>query len=371
MGGIDAEVLYGPSLALPLLATVALTPLAARLAWRYGLLDRPGENKHHQQVTPYLGGLAAAVGLLTIGTVAAGAEGELVTVLLGGLALSFLGLVDDRQTVRMASKLLLEVAAGVALWLVGIRAGLFGVPALDLALTVVWVVGIINAINLLDNMDGLAAGVTAISALTFFVISAQAGHFLVGSFALAVAGAALGFLFHNFPPAKIFLGDSGTLLFGFLLAALGLKLDLVGENGFVRSAIPILALGVPIFDMIVVVIARTRERRPIYVGGLDHTSHRLAGRGLSARSVALLHYAVQIALSALAIALLSVTWEAALWIVIATSVAALTGLWAVLRIRDGRTPSDSRKIDEDAPTRLLAPVDQRPGYSGMDGLSDP
>jgi UDP-GlcNAc:undecaprenyl-phosphate GlcNAc-1-phosphate transferase len=250
-----------------------------------------------------------------------------------------------------------------------VRAGLFDVAALDLALTVVWVVGITNAINLLDNMDGLASGVTAISAITFFIISAQAGHFLVGALALAVAGSALGFLFHNFPPAKIFLGDSGTLLFGFLLAALGLKLDLVGENGFVRSAIPILALGVPIFDMIVVVIARTRERRPIYVGGLDHTSHRLAGRGLSARSVALLHYAVQIALSALAIALLFVTWAAALWIVIATGVAAVTGLWAVLRIPDGRTPSDSRKIDEDTPTRQLAPADQRPGYSGSDRLS--
>jgi UDP-GlcNAc:undecaprenyl-phosphate GlcNAc-1-phosphate transferase len=307
-----------------------------------------------------------AVAVIILGGVTTGVSGEFLTILVGAVGLGILGLLDDQRLVGPWVKLLVEISAGVALWLVGVRAGLFDVAALDLALTVVWVVGITNAINLLDNMDGLASGVTAISAITFFVISAQAGHFLVGALALAVAGSALGFLFHNFPPAKIFLGDAGTLLFGFLLAALGLKLDLVGENGFVRSAIPILALGVPIFDMIVVVIARIREGRPIYVGGLDHTSHRLARRGLSARAVALLHYAVQVVLSALAIALLYVTWEAALWIVIATSVVALAGLWAVLRIPDGRTPSDSRKIHEDAPSRQLAPTDQRAGYSGAD-----
>jgi len=363
--------LYGISFTAALAGALLLTPLAARLAVHLGVLDRPAPNKAHLRATPYLGGLAVAVGVVIVGGLTAGASGQLVTVLVAALGLGVLGLLDDHRLVGPLIKLFVEISAAVALWLVGIGAGLFGVPALDLALTVVWVVGITNAINLLDNMDGLASGVTAISAITFFIISAQAGHFLVGALALAVAGSALGFLFHNFPPAKIFLGDAGTLLFGFLLAALGLKLDLVGENGFVRSAIPILALGVPIFDMIVVVIARIREGRPIYVGGLDHTSHRLAGRGLSARAVALLHYAGQITLSALAIALLFVTWGAALWIVIATSVAALAGLWAVLRIPDGRTPSDSRKIDEDAPTRLLAPVDRHAGYSGMDGLSDP
>jgi UDP-GlcNAc:undecaprenyl-phosphate GlcNAc-1-phosphate transferase len=363
--------LYAISFTGALVVALALTPLAAKLALRFGVLDRPAPNKAHIRATPYLGGLAVAVGVIIVGGLTAGASGQFVTVLVAALGLGILGLLDDQRLVGPWIKLLVEVSAGVALWLVGVRAGLFGVAALDLALTVVWVVGITNAINLLDNMDGLASGVTAVSAITFFVISAQAGHFLVGALALAVAGSALGFLFHNFPPAKIFLGDSGTLLFGFLLAALGLKLDLVGENGFIRSAIPILALGVPIFDMMVVVIARTREGRPIYVGGLDHSSHRLAGRGLSGRAVALLHYAAQIALSALAIALLFVTWGAALSIVIATSVAALAGLWAVLRIPDRRTPSDSRKIDEDAPTRQLAPADQRPGYSGMDGLSDP
>jgi UDP-GlcNAc:undecaprenyl-phosphate GlcNAc-1-phosphate transferase len=303
-------------------------------------LDHPAQKKHHERVTPYLGGLAAAVPLVAAGGVAAGAEGQLITVLLGGVALTIVGLVDDQRNVPMSAKLVVEMAAGIGLWLSGIGAGLFGNPALDMALTVVWVVAITNAINLLDNMDGLAAGVTAISALTFFVISAQAGHYLVGSLSLAVAGAALGFLRYNFPPARIFLGDAGTLLFGFLLAALGLKLDLLGENGFIRSAIPILALGVPIFDMLVVVVTRAREGRPIYVGSTDHTSHRLARRGLSAWAVATLHYVAQATLSGLAIALVYVTWKVALSIVLATSAIAGIGLWAVLRLPYGHVRPD-------------------------------
>lgn len=364
---LDVETLYGLAIALPLLAALVLTPLAARLARHYEVLDHPAEVKHHQRVTPYLGGLAAAVALVAVGGVAAGTQGQLVTVLLGGVALTIVGLIDDQRTVPIALKLGVEVAAAVALWLSGIGADVFGIGPLDFALTVAWVVAITNAINMLDNMDGLAAGVTAISAMTFFVISAQAGHYLVGSVSLAVAGASLGFLVHNFPPARIFLGDAGTLLFGFLLAAIGLKLDLVGPNGFVRSAIPLLALGLPIFDLLVVVITRAREGRAIYLGGLDHTSHRLARGGLSARAVALLHYVVQAALSGLAIAIVHATWGVALAIVLGTSAVAAIGLWVVLRLPYGRKPEDSHRIHEDAPHGHTPFAEKRAGYSSSDG----
>jgi UDP-GlcNAc:undecaprenyl-phosphate/decaprenyl-phosphate GlcNAc-1-phosphate transferase len=363
---IDVQVLYGLAIALPLFAAVVLTPLAARLARRYEVLDHPAEVKHHKQVTPYLGGFAAAVALVAVGGVAGAAEGQLIAVLIGGVALTIIGLVDDQRTVPIALKLAVEIAAGAALWLSGIRAELFGIGPLDLVLTVAWVVAITNALNMLDNMDGLAAGVTAISAMTFFVISAQAGHHLVGAVSLAVAGASLGFLVHNFPPARIFLGDAGTLLFGFLLAAIGLRLDLVGSNGFVRSAIPLLVLGLPIFDMLVVVITRARERRAIYVGGLDHTSHRLARGGLSARAVALLHYFVQAALSGLAIALVHATWGVALAIVLGTSAVAAIGLWVVLRLPYGRKPEDSQRIHEDAPHGHTPFAEKRAGYSRSD-----
>jgi UDP-GlcNAc:undecaprenyl-phosphate GlcNAc-1-phosphate transferase len=363
---IDVQVLYGLAIGLPLFAAVVLTPLAARLARRYEVLDHPTEAKHHRRVTPYLGGLASAVALVAVGGVAAGTREQLVTLLLGGVALTIVGLIDDQRPVPIALKLGVEIAAAAMLWLSGIRAELFGIAPLDLALTVAWVVAVTNALNILDNMDGLAAGVTAISAATFFVISAQAGHHLVGAMSLAVAGASLGFLVHNFPPARIFLGDAGTLLFGFLLAAIGLKLDLVGTNGFVRSSIPVLVLGVPLFDMLVVVITRARERRPIYLGGLDHTSHRLARRGLSARTVALLHYFAQGALSLLAIALVHATWGVALAIVLGTCAIVAIGLWVVLRLPYGRKPEDSQRIHEDAPHGHTPFAEKRAGYSRSD-----
>jgi UDP-GlcNAc:undecaprenyl-phosphate/decaprenyl-phosphate GlcNAc-1-phosphate transferase len=308
------------------LATLLLTPVAAGLARRLGVLDQPADNKYHQQATPYLGGLAVAVGLVLVGGVAAGASGQLLTVLLGGLALSIVGLLDDRLFVGPILKLSVEVAAGVALWLVGVRAGLFGVEALDLLLTVFWVVAITNAVNLLDNMDGLCAGIAAISAMTFFAIAAGRGDYLVGSFALAVSGASLGFLRHNFPPARIFLGDSGTLLLGFLLAALGLKLDLVGEGGFVRSAIPVLVLGVAVFDTALVLIDRLRGGRRFYVGGTDHTSHRLARAGLSPRRVALTLYGAQIVLSGIALFLLNSSTSVGMAVVATSVVVALVAL---------------------------------------------
>lgn len=146
-------------------------------------------------------------------------------------------------------------------------------------------------------MDGLASGVSAIAAFAFFVIAARRGDFLVASFALAVTGASVGFLRHNFPPARIFLGDAGSLFLGFLLAALGLKLDLVGETSFARFVIPTLVLGVPVFDTMLVVLDRFRDGRPVYRGGTDHSSHRMATLGLSHRAIALATYGLQLVCS--------------------------------------------------------------------------
>ena len=198
-----------------------------------------------------------AGGLATVGVVAATASLQLLTILLGAAVLGAVGLADDRGGVRPVVKIAVEVGCALALWSVGIRAGLFGVYALDLALTVVWVLAVTNAINMIDNMDGLSSGLAALASLTFFVIAAGRGDYLVASFAVALAGASLGFLRYNFPPASIFLGDAGTLMIGFLLAAVSLHLDLVGNTGLVRAAIPILALAVPLFDMALVVVGRS------------------------------------------------------------------------------------------------------------------
>ena len=144
--------------------------------------------------------------------------------------MGMVGLRDDVRSVSPWWRLGFEATAGLALWFVGVRAGVFNLAVTDLPITVLWVVTVVNAVNFIDNMDGVAAGIAACSALGIAAIAGHNGDFLVTSFALAVGGAAIGFLRYNFPPAKIFLGDAGSMLLGFLMAALTLKLDLpVGE----------------------------------------------------------------------------------------------------------------------------------------------
>ncbi|MGH2679034.1 MAG: glycosyltransferase family 4 protein [Actinomycetota bacterium] len=324
---------YALALLVPLVVTVVLTPVAGRLAHRLGILDHPSEQKFHRDPTPYLGGVALAAGLVAIGFLTTGASAQIFVILLGGLVLGVWGLMDDWVTVRPSVKLLVQAAAGGALWFADVRAGLFGIDALDLGLTILWVVAVTNAVNLLDNMDGLAAGVSAVAAFTFFGIAAVRGDYLVASFALAVAGASLGFLRHNLPPATIFLGDAGALMLGFLLAALGLKLDLVGENGLVRSAVPILILGVPFFDMVLVIVDRVRGHRPVFRGGTDHSSHRLTILGLSHGAVLAVIVAAEVLCCALALTLLEASFDPTVAIATATGLSAIAVLVLLLRVR--------------------------------------
>jgi UDP-GlcNAc:undecaprenyl-phosphate/decaprenyl-phosphate GlcNAc-1-phosphate transferase len=336
-----------------------LTPVMGGLAERFGILDRPRPGRFHRRATPYLGGLAVGAGLVTVGAAASGLSGEVATILVCGAAMCLLGFVDDWRTVRPLPKILVEVSAGAALWAVGIRAGLFGVASLDFGLTVLWVFVVVNAVNLGDNMDGLASGLAALSALGFFGIAAGEGHFLVASLAVAVCGASLGFLGHNFPPAKIFLGDAGSLLLGFLLAALGLELDIATQPGIVRAALPVLVLAVPLFDMAVVVAVRFLERRPIYVGATDHTSHRLAARGVSPSGVAFAAFGIQAACSALAVVLFNSSRQ--VLVVGVTAFAALAAVgWGVL-VHDGRRPAapftavvEPAVVEPTAPDQVLA-----------------
>ncbi len=243
--------------------------------------------------------------MILVASLTSGFESRLSTMVLAALAIGGLGLLDDIRGVRPTIRLGVEALAAVALWIAGVRVGFFGIEALDLLLTIVWVIAITNACNLLDNFDGVASGVGAVAALGFFVIAAREGHYLVASLALGLAGASLGFLRWNFPPAKIYLGDAGALLLGFLLASIGLELDLAGPSAIERAVIPLLALAVPVFDMLLVIAARALGRRPITVGGTDHTAHRLAARGIGHREVAITAMVVQAVCSILAIALTS------------------------------------------------------------------
>ncbi len=312
----------GGGLGLFLLAygiSVLAVPIVRRMAPRIGLVDRPGHRKIHESTMPkgggiavwlgttlpVLGGLAlawalersglpewvpAAVGRHVPGIVVSAPT--VLAIVAGGSVLFVLGLIDDWLGLGPRTKLAAEVAVGVALALVGVRATLFApAPWFGAALSVGWIVLITNSFNLLDNMDGLSSGVALIAGLLFFWVTVQTGQWFVSSWLLVFAGATAGFLRHNFPPASIFLGDAGSLFVGYQLSVLTIVSTFYTPTyTFFPVALPLLVLAVPLFDTATVVWIRWREGRPIFVGDKKHLSHRLVEMGLSRKEAVLVIY---------------------------------------------------------------------------------
>lgn len=281
------------------------TPVARRLAVKYHILDHPNERKAHTDPVPYLGGLgiiAAFVAAMGLGVLVrdAGGSYDKVAVILGGSAvLAVMGLWDDLRVVPGWVKAGVEVSLALGLYAAGVRAHVFR-NELDLIVTVLWVVGITNALNFLDNMDGITAGVSAIAAAYFALLAGLTGLFLLGALAAALAGCALGFLWYNRPPARIFMGDAGSLFLGFLLAAIGLELHFSSLRRM-TFFVPIAILGVPIFDTVMISASRLLRGRAPHRPGLDHTSHRILRMGLQRRAVVALHYLAALACGSLGV----------------------------------------------------------------------
>lgn len=283
--------IFAGALALSLL----LTPLALSLALRRQILDQPGGHKSHTSPIPYLGGtaivgaFAVAVGIGSLVRPPESGRDELLVILGLALGLAVMGLVDDLRGLNPWLRLAVQFAAGGGVAASGVGVAVFGWEPLNIALTVIWVVGITNAFNLLDNMDGLSAGVATIAAGWFFVIAVMNGQFLVAGLSIGLAGCALGFLRHNFHPARIYMGDAGSLFLGFLLSVIGLRLrfDAPQEISFL---VPILVLGVAIFDTTLVSVTRLLHRKSPLSGGRDHTSHRLVFVGIPVPATVALIY---------------------------------------------------------------------------------
>ncbi|MDO8670090.1 MAG: MraY family glycosyltransferase, partial [Dehalococcoidia bacterium] len=215
---------------------------------------------------------------------------QFLGILLGATFISFLGFWDDSRGLRPIIKLLGQFAAACLLIAAGVQVDLVAEPWVNYAITILWVVGITNAMNLLDNMDGLSGGIAAVAAAFFFLLAAMSGQYLVASLAMALLGACLGFLWYNFNPASIFMGDAGSLFLGFVLAALGIKLRF-GNVPTITWMIPIIVLGIPIFDTTLVTISRLRRRlNPLTTPGRDHVSHRLVAMGMTRREAVLTLY---------------------------------------------------------------------------------
>jgi UDP-GlcNAc:undecaprenyl-phosphate GlcNAc-1-phosphate transferase len=310
------------------LVAVAATPLAIRFATRTGFLDRPVGYKMHSAATPYLGGAAILAGFLA-GAVAYGAlgEGDLTPIFAGAAFLWLVGTIDDRRLLGPRLRVVAVALAAALLWQGDLGWTLFASDAANLAVTVLWVLGIVNAFNLMDNLDGAAAAVAGASAAGIALLAAYEGPEVVAALGVAMSGACAGFLHFNLTrPARIFMGDGGSMLIGFLVAALVMAVWRL--NGMAGTAFlpAILLVGVPVFDMTLVILSRLRRGAPVYKGGRDHTTHRLLPLLGSTWGVAATLGLAQSALSLAAISLLDASKSVML---IGSAVAFLLGIAAI------------------------------------------
>ncbi len=293
--------LYSLALLGSFLVAFLSLPLWARWCVRTGHVDDPGHRKIHDQPIPLAGGLAVFTGLalpVIVGVFAiyfgAGNAAlthglgrralELAAIVLGALGMTILGVLDDKHELRPAVKFAGQLIIASLVAAAGVRITLFvHNPVFSFAVTVLWLLTLINALNFMDNMNGLCAGLGAIAGWCFAVLAAASGQYLVALIALIVVGALAGYLPHNFPNARAFLGDAGSHLVGYLLAVLAILPHFYtpGKPRPFAVLTPLLVLALPLFDLACVVIIRTLNRQPFYLGDTNHLSHRLVRRGLS------------------------------------------------------------------------------------------
>lgn len=282
---MDSQLSLAFTVLTAMLLSLVGTWVARAAALRFAWLDHPSRRKVHTNPIPLLGGIAIynAFLLAALITNSRTVLAEGTAVLIGATLLLVVGVWDDQRGMGPRPKLAAQLLAALLLVIGGIRVSLLHQPLLDIGLTAIWVVGICNAMNLLDNMDGLSGGVATIACGFFALLAVSQRQIWVATVAAALFGATLGFLSYNWNPATIFMGDAGSLVLGFVLAALGLKLRFTNVDPQRTWMIPLLVLAIPIFDTTLVTISRIRRGISIASGGRDHTSHRLVRLGLNVR----------------------------------------------------------------------------------------
>lgn len=280
-----------------LIFSILAVPIAKRVALRVGVVSVPRTRDVHVVPVPMLGGAALYVAFV-LALVFLGERAyvrEAIAIVLGATLISLFGLVDDRWGMHAGIKMVGQALAGLILVLGGVQISLFPYEWMNWALTVIWVVGITNAINFLDNMDGLSSGIATVASAFFLLLAAmnEPRQVLVGAVAAALIGACIGFLRYNLNPATIFMGDTGSLFLGFLLAALAIKLRFPSNIPLVTWMVPVFVLLLPIFDTTLVCYSRIRRGvNPFTTAGKDHISHRLVALGLTKRESVLTCYLI-------------------------------------------------------------------------------
>lgn len=317
-----------------------LTPAVIAFARQTGALDKPDARKVHVRPIPRIGGIgiyAAFMASILVQLIFADVTPEFMTsligLMIGGTIIVAIGIIDDYCDLPAKVKLLGQIFAAAVLVIgfdvrIDVITDPFGdyiyLEFLAIPTTIFWVVGLTNTVNLIDGLDGLAAGVSSIAAVTIFLVAMEEGIPFVAMVTAALAGAAVGFLYYNFNPARIFMGDTGSMFLGFMLAGISV-VGAVKSAATIALIVPILALGLPILDTTFAIVRRARNHRPIFKPDKGHLHHRLLAHGFTQKQAVLLMYVVSALFGLCAIALTAVSTQAAALIILIVAAAVLVG----------------------------------------------
>lgn len=305
------------TLVICFVVAVAITPIVKKFAIRIGATDKPNQRKVHQKIMPRLGGLAIYISFL-IGFIILQPESDYATyILIGGFIIILTGFLDDLMELSAKYKLLGQIAAAAVVVYGGVQVQFINLPFeaqlqlgwFSIPLTLLWIVGITNAINLIDGLDGLAAGVSSIVLITITTLAFIDGNLFVMALGVILLGSTLGFLVHNFNPAKIFMGDTGALFLGYMIAVISL---LGFKNVTVFSLlIPAIILAVPISDTFFAIIRRIVNKQPLSAPDKSHLHHCFIRLGYSHKQTVLIIYGISAFFGLAAVMLtLSTLWVA-------------------------------------------------------------
>lgn len=283
--------------------SLLMTPVAKKIAIRVGAVDIPKDNRRvHNKPIPSMGGIAIYISVVITALLFLKIDKALISILIGGTIIFISGLIDDLRDISPRTKLAFQIIAAIVLIFGGIKidaitnpftktSNLIGLNGFAIPITIFWVVGITNTLNLIDGLDGLAAGVAMIASLSFLFVANKLHSSPVMVMSAIVAGSCLGFLPYNFNPAKIFMGDTGALFLGFMLAALSIE-GVMKSVATIAVIVPIIILGVPIFDATFAIFRRLLNGRSIAEADKGHLHHRLLKLGLTQRQTVLILYTI-------------------------------------------------------------------------------
>lgn len=351
---IDNNVFVVLALAVAFLISFAATPMVISLAHKVNAIDIPKDARRiHKKPTPLIGGLAIFYGFAVSVFCFATIDKETMGVLIGSVIVVTVGVIDDITDMKAIIKLMCQIVAAAVVVYFDVRIehfanpfhGWFGPPYIvmnywvSVAVTMIWIVGVCNAVNLIDGLDGLAVGVSSIASMSLLALTLISENSNVAIITAAVAGAAFGFLPYNFNPAKIFMGDTGALFLGFILACISVQ-GFLKMSAIISFAIPILVLGLPIFDTLFAIIRRVLTGRSPMSPDRGHLHHRLLDMGFSQKQTVAILYTMTAALCLTAVVVSIKGYGRGTILILSVLLIILLSLWLMQELKDPSSHSD-------------------------------